>query len=76
MSKWQPISSAPTDGTWFMVHDKYCDVPQIVKSVGHQTAILKSFWGSDLLYKADFTYWQPIPEPPQSNVESEAPAKK
>ena len=66
--KWQPIETAPRDGTPFLVwlpkkslgsHVHAATFHPNVKCVGHQFAF-------DL--ESQPTHWMPLPEPPQSEV--------
>lgn len=70
MTDWQPIETAPKDGTEFLA----CDVraagePMAVISLAAQEDILLGFpWrmqGGSTTYSNDaFTHWMPLPEPP------------
>jgi hypothetical protein len=67
---WQPIETAPKDGTWVLLYDKRSDLAEVAQ------------WDSDKTYFDDcpiygwhtangidymtltFTHWMPMPEPP------------
>lgn len=57
---WQPIESAPRDGTVILITDG-----EVVQSGYYESAA--GIWRSEaeqcLLWAAP-TYWQPLPEPP------------
>ena len=65
MAEWQPIETAPKDGTWIVI----CDGR-------HAGCFLAAYWDGDEeapykwftvdgSYHADFpTHWMPLPEPP------------
>jgi hypothetical protein len=55
--KWQPIETAPKDGTWLLLLMSDSSVP-----------VVGSFWGR-WYYADDFeldnvTHWMPLPDPP------------
>jgi len=67
MTKWQPIETAPRDGTVFL--GSYCELcpPVIYKWVGlfgHFTGQTKPFLYSATDYPQP-THWMPLPEPPK-----------
>lgn len=55
MSEWQPIETAPKDGTWFLAYE--ADVPMY-------TAHWDEDGWYDLEWKCRPTHWMPLPEPP------------
>ena len=71
MSDWQPIETAPKDGTPIMIWDKYEDVPMIACWVGGSWSADKSFvdaeggWdGAIVVDNIDnelLTHWMPLP---------------
>jgi hypothetical protein len=71
MTNWQPISTAPLDGTRILLAmhpDLGCDSVQIGYAVG--TALWGLCWRFDGEYTveapAGATHWMPLPEPPQA----------
>lgn len=66
MSKWQPIETAPKDGTWL-----------IACWTGHRGWMAMVFWDQtrakwcDVFqgYVAQPTHWMPLPPPPQENID-------
>lgn len=68
-TQWQPIASAPKDGTWVILSDGKTVAPAYWDS---------TYFGSDPMWieyshRADYqkaevenpTHWQPLPDPPQ-----------
>lgn len=62
---WQPIESAPKDGTEILVY---------IRGVGRQSPFMQTvvwrdgyFWDmSDFGYREYVTHWMPLPEPPKA----------
>ena len=76
---WQPIETAPKDGTWVMLYGKESwteqddKVQPIVVGFWNASSRYKEdwgwafcFWDSDWRSTFDATHWMPLPEPPQS----------
>ena len=60
---WQPIKSAPKDGTWILVYYK----DELHESQSHTCVMrfLKRDWVSDEgMLQARPDFWQPLPPPP------------
>lgn len=67
MSEWQPIETAPKDGTWVLgwapgwtvVTMAWCDIPLYPVSD-------KPYWAQGGAQRAvPATHWMPLPEPPK-----------
>lgn len=79
MGEWLPISSAPRDGTIFLVWGKHYEWPEVVKWERYSPADAEEvgedgYWtyAEELLAEVtdsccpeDWTHWQPLPDPPQ-----------
>jgi len=64
MSEWQPIETAPTDGTAFLTYTPMPDDSVFSVDVAYwdeESGDLMKF-GCGFMY---VTHWMPIPEPPQ-----------
>ena len=70
-AKWQPIETAPKDGTRILIWDGYmclatwsdcCNHGQFETAPGWQIFQCEDSWHSVAAYNP--TYWQPLPEPP------------
>ena len=61
MSKWQPIETAPTDGTEIL---GWCDGCCFV--IEYWLDAWREIWG---LGRVDVTHWMPLPEPPKGETE-------
>ena len=63
MSEWQPIETAPTDGTQVIVYAASCHGLRGFVSVCH--------WYIDVGWCVDelrpVTHWMPLPEPPKES---------
>ena len=72
MSDWQPIETAPKDGTSILVHFAGLNPPAMVVVVWNQgwagkPGSLNAEWGwddGDSSVQRDATHWMPLPEPP------------
>ena len=61
---WQPIATAPRDGTEVLVYRKY-DTGYELITVAHYFAG-KDNWEQGVgMYDIVPTHWQPLPDPPQ-----------
>jgi len=67
---WQPIETAPKDGTVIIVYGKF-PYKVNVQTVFYQTAAwesdeFKAGWtNASSSWLADVTHWMPLPEPPK-----------
>jgi hypothetical protein len=70
-AKWQPIETAPKDGTCILIWDGHmcpatwsdcCDHGQFETAPGWQIFSCEDSWHSAAAYNP--TYWMPLPEPP------------
>jgi hypothetical protein len=60
MADWQPIETAPKDGTWIHVaRDIHQGIAWWNSHSGHWTV-------GPLIYFARPTHWMPLPDPPPS----------
>jgi hypothetical protein len=59
MSEWQPIETAPKDGTFVLVWDSYYGCPEIARATNDGT-----FFTGDWDFKCRATHWQHLPGPP------------
>ena len=68
MSKWQPIETAPKDGTWILLYDE-----QDVIEVGWWESFDCPGGGAMIGWCVDRvthpTHWMPLPEPPETDDE-------
>jgi len=61
--QWQPIETAPNDGTEIWLFEKnWADKPFI----GRWVDASNTFADRELKIGVDPTHWQPLPEPPKS----------
>jgi hypothetical protein len=58
MSEWQPIETAPKDGTVILAWRKHATIPMIVRFYYGE-------WDSDGVHVSHLTHWMPLPEPPK-----------
>lgn len=56
---WQPIETAPRDGTSVLCWSSVYDAPVVAKGGADGT-----FWEGDWEYEVRATHWQPLPDPP------------
>jgi len=82
MDDWQPIETAPKDGSPLLLFDR-----QRLDGDAHPTGAVEGHWCDDygwqaavwsmvsdlfLTKKIHPTHWMPLPEPPLTSTESEA----
>lgn len=61
-NEWQPIETAPKDGTDILVYEKYKDSEYIVVASNHGF-----YWAfDDRDTEINPTHWMPLPEPPKT----------
>jgi len=80
MADWQPIETAPKDGTEVLLWGPYCGCPATAQWTGKAWAAYWDGWRV-VEYMSDFgtdyrefdmpTHWMPLPEPPTSLNEPE-----
>ena len=69
MSEWQPIETAPRDGTWVLVCGNGWAVTTAWYAMNERVG--KAYWKADTEWDDDYladrlpTHWMPLPEPPQ-----------
>lgn len=61
MRKWQPIKTAPKDGTYLVVWDGKNQRPVVPELRGSDG----TFWMGDWDWIVDATHWMPLPPPPK-----------
>jgi hypothetical protein len=80
LTGWQPIESAPKDGTYVLVTNGVAQASWVAKFVGERAFIenpwmsmMLNLWHSPVRYFSTIpTHWMPLPAPPAlSNPESE-----
>ena len=75
--QWQPIETAPKDGTRIMLWEQYSDVPFVGWwmagghwTVSHEHVDAKGGWEGaivvDRIEQKFITHWMPLPTPPES----------
>jgi hypothetical protein len=65
--EWQPIETAPKDGTWVLGFFPYYGVNQMQWHDGNRK--LEHHWMLfGRLTPTDPTHWMPLPEPPKEDV--------
>lgn len=74
MSEWQPIATAPKDGTAILAYGRYNQEPVTVRFIGKQwepvydrSSIVQymSDFGTDYKDHEIVEVWQPLPTPPE-----------
>ena len=78
MSEWQPIDTAPKDGSEFLATDGRCfDVCWMSKTRGGKNPRHECFptsWDYDSGGSPEFTHWMPLPhQPPQPDIAEAVP---
>jgi len=79
MSDWQPIASAPRDGTRILIYQpkgqhrawKGKQRPEHIDTAyWHQPGNpeKEGFWCASVMYVFRPTHWQPLPEPPKGGA--------
>lgn len=73
--QWQPIETAPKDGTRIMLWEQYSDVPFVGWwldrgwTVSHEHVDAEGGWEGaivvDAIHQEMITHWMPLPIPPQ-----------
>ena len=73
--KWQPIGTAPKDGTDILLHCKYSKVPLVGFINKNGIHANKDFLNTDgdanvidWIDEEFITHWQPLPQPPESEA--------
>ena len=65
MSKWQPIETAPTDGTRILVWEGFYECVELVwwrwKQTGEEAY---GTWTTNGISGYNPTHWMPLPDPP------------
>ena len=76
MSKWQPIETAPKDGTRFLAffaleeNDEYYAQIVIIRWSYYKRWELAEYSGElDYEFDSQPTYWMPLPNPPKQEKE-------
>lgn len=74
---WQPIGTAPKDGSWLMLWERFEDVPFIgrwdrvrfrwVASTAHYNTDGDACV-IDTVYSEGVTHWMPLPPPPKETT--------
>jgi hypothetical protein len=60
---WQPIESAPKDGTSILgCYDDWMEVIRYIDNLGWHN-------GDNSINSGDWTHWMPLPEPPNNGRE-------
>lgn len=64
---WQPIETAPKDGTWVLIHIYRNDISAAHQAgVSYSTNDEKEWRGrAGLRFTCEPTHWQPLPDPPR-----------
>lgn len=84
MSEWQPIKSAPKDGTPILIFNPRNDRKPVCEAAwAYDYEGAPGYWatphgvkgrGYTILPEAP-THWMPLPEPPASGIEAAQPAR-
>ena len=71
-TRWQPIETAPRDGTWFLAYEpgSGCGAHYACSFHG-EDEFLGTMWFSDcgqyVTSSPEPTHWQPLPTPPEAS---------
>jgi hypothetical protein len=65
--EWQPIETAPKDGTWILVYPAYSDTVAMVRWEGKRPPRWQMLTGISIPCAP--TRWMPLPPPPPSPTE-------
>lgn len=73
MSEWQPIKTAPTDGTavllWPYVHfDIFLGKSPGEVTIGFFSDVHQDWYNPELKATFSPTHWMPLPEPPEEEI--------
>ena len=62
MSDWQPIETAPRDGSQFLAWDGVC-----IENIKWRNGMWQTSWAHDEKYSMNGapTHWMPLPQPPE-----------
>jgi hypothetical protein len=63
MYKWQPIETAPMDGTWFLAYCELSDIPRVVRWADKYDRL--PIGESTVCWTSRPTHWMPLP--PKAN---------
>lgn len=71
LSGWQPIESAPKDGTFVLINEMYSESPVVAQFESGRWWVRADYFESygdytmvDKESEGYFTHWQPLPTPP------------
>ena len=66
---WQPIETAPKDGTWVLLSGGHPDFDDCKKEIKSFSMEMRVFWLDDAPYQwseyNEPTHWMPLPNPPE-----------
>lgn len=63
--EWQPIETAPKDGTVIFAIDSRRDYKAVVKWTGAGEWECITYYGAPMGLGFSVTHWMPLPEPPK-----------
>jgi len=75
MKEWQTIETAPKDGSYVFLYEKYCNTPFVGRwqELGKYWLADKSHFKTDgdanvidWFEQSDITHWMPLPKPPSA----------
>lgn len=75
---WQPIETAPKDGTYVLAWQKESETPYVAQFIMNKWITDSDNFNDPNRYFTSFckpTYWMPLPEPPkdEANASTNAP---